>query len=102
MNLQKHAFHKAKLLGQKEFAYRVRIQIPEKSGKMYLYPYTQCIKSLVDRLCIQLKTQGRTFLSGGITEGYDRIRGKYLEQSIIAFVINTTAKEKIIWITNEN
>lgn len=83
----------------KLFYYRVRIAIPEKTGRVFLYEYEQALKSLVDRLCVQLKTQKRKFSSGGTNEGYDKLRGKYLEMTIIAQTgVNNPVTEKIIWI----
>lgn len=84
----------------KEFKYSIRMPIPETSSRVVLYPYTRALDSFVAKLAKQLKSQKRKFRSGGEGEGYDNIRGKYIERSIIAYTLdNNEITQKIIWIT---
>ena len=86
--------------GKKEFVYSVRLPIPEKSSKVALYGYAQVLVSFVDKLCGQLKNQGRKFTVKKWDEGYDNIRGKYINRDIIAYTnVNNEIEKKVIWIT---
>ncbi len=87
---------------RKKFTYRVRIAVPQGTGKTRLYSYHQLLNSFVDGLVKQLKNQGHRNMQGGSgsRDGYDDVYGTYLEQAIEINIQKSTSTldEKIIWI----
>ena len=84
----------------KPFTYRIRIAIPEITGRTAMYPYNNILMSFVDKLVKQLKCQHRKCGVGNNIDGYDDVRGKFLEKSIRVYVRKdaTELDEKIIWV----
>lgn len=88
--------------GKKTFRYKVRIKIPQTTGKVRNYHHNNILARFTDTLTKQLKSQKRIFWGEGISEGYDNINGSYLESTICALTNKSTiADEKIIWIKEE-
>ena len=89
-------------LTKKKFTYRVRCLVPECTGRTALFKYEQILKSFVDLLIKQLKRGGHHKLAGGggSQDGYDNIKGKFIERSIEVNVNKGTTdlSEKIIWV----
>ena len=83
----------------KLFTYKIRMAVPETTSATSLKGYWTIIINFRDKLCSQLRTQNRKFRSGGSGEGYDNIRGKFIESNIIAYTAkDNIITQKIIWI----